>query len=221
MINQYFPKIIKSIFFLLAILFSHNGYSQIENQLSVEINIGRFAKNIGIFESYKYSNEISYLNGLEIGYKIKPEQSYFFGVRKLNSKAGYGGGYSGEISNKRGVELDIGWEFLPNIEKRLNLSYSIELFGEFSKHSGTYWVDYPPDYQINHYKRYFGIAPELKFNYKIFEKLKVVLSVRLKYGHVTSTGIESTSLINVLFHNRKYMMFSFEPINSLAFKIDL
>ncbi|MDP1818010.1 MAG: hypothetical protein Q8K92_26395, partial [Leadbetterella sp.] len=162
----------KKILFLLFFAILQEGLNaQIIDKISVELNIGRYSKETGLFLSQDYSNKLSFINGFNIGFNPSEKWSYYLGVRKLNSNIESAGGYTNESSVVNGFEFKMGVKISPGNEKKVFLSYGLELFEEVSNQKGTYWVDYPPDYEINHRKNYLGIAPNLTVNVKLDSRI--------------------------------------------------
>ncbi|MBK8445012.1 MAG: hypothetical protein IPL35_17140 [Sphingobacteriales bacterium] len=146
----------KILFLLLFVILQVGLKAQIINKISVELNIGRYSKETGVFNSEYYSNDFSLINGFNIGFNPTEKWQYYLGVRKLNSTIESGGGFSFESSQINGLEFKIGAKISPRTDKKVFLSYGMEFFEEISNQKGIYWVDYPPTYEINHKKELLG-----------------------------------------------------------------
>lgn len=211
----------KNILFLLFfILLQESLNAQIVDKLSIELNIGRYSKETGLFNSGYYSNNLSYINGFNIGFNPIEKWQYYVGVRKLNSTIESGGGYTFESSKKEGFEFKIGAKILPRNENKVFLSYGLELFAEKSNQKGTYWVDYPPTYEINHKMTYFGVAPNLTINVKLANRILIFADTRYRFGRVNLAQKESTHSEKTLYPTRSYWMSIFEPLNSIGVRFN-
>ncbi|WP_425422224.1 hypothetical protein [Phaeodactylibacter xiamenensis] len=195
--------------------------AQIIDNLTLELNLGRFSPETGIFSSGYYPNEFTYINGFNIGYSNSEKWEYYVGVRKINSVINSGDLYSFESSLKNGMEYRLGARVSPKNDKKVFLSYGLELFGEFSNHRGTYWVDYPPTYEINHRRSYIGIAPALTLNIKLVDRVSFFIESRYRYGRVNLMQQESTKRDYELFRSREYWSGTFDLMNSIGVKFEL
>jgi len=212
----------KKLIALIILLVVHNGVcAQIVDDLSIELNIGRYAKTVGLFYSDSYQNEFTYYNGFNISYSHTKKLDYFIGFRKVNSTVNSGGIEDLETSVVNGAEFRFGARFSANRDRRFYLIYGLELFGEFSTQTGTYWVDYPPTYEINHRKEYLGIAPSLKLNLRIVDRIIFFAETRYRLGMASLVAIESTQPNKELFPNREYWLNLFEPLNSIGLRFEL
>jgi len=219
-IGEYVLKSIKLVLILFAIVLSGKGYSQLAEKLYVELNVMKYAKNLGLFTSEYYKNEFSYLNGFNIGYEFLPKLNFSLGVRNFTTTVNLNGGFSGETTNINGMEFNMGCEYASS-EKKLYLSYKVDFFGEFSKLKGTFWNDYPPTYEINNYRNFYGLAPKIKVNFRLIDKVNIVLSSGFRLGYVKMIGIELTNPQMELYHNQKYWLYYFVPLNALSIKFIL
>jgi hypothetical protein len=206
---------------IISLVVSNSISAQIIDNLSIELNIGRYAKTIGLFDSGYYPNEFTYLNGFNISYSQTQKMSYFIGFRRINSTVNSGGGFTLETSVINGMEFRFGARISPKRDRRLFLNYGLEAFGEFSTQKGTYWVDYPPTYEINHRKSYLGIAPSLELNLRIVDRIIFFVETRYRLGMVNLIPIESTQSNKELYPNQKYWLNLFEPLNSVGLRVEL
>ena len=212
-------KKILFLFFFVLLLKSLNA--QISEKISVELNIGRYSKETGLFNSDYYSNKFSYINGFNIGFNPSKKWSYYLGVRKLHSIIESGGGFTFESSIINGVELKMGVKISPRNEKKVFLSYGLELFEEISNQKGTYWIDYYPEgYDINHRKNYFGIAPILTINFKLDSRILIFVDTRYKFGRVNFVQKESTLSNRELYSSNNFWLNIYEPINSIGLRFN-
>lgn len=215
------PRKMKEILFLILFVTIQEGLdAQIINNISVELNIGRYSKETGLFKSEYYSNKFSFINGFNIGFNPSEKWQYYLGVRKLNSTLESGGGYTTESSVINGVELKMGVKISPGNEKKVFLSYGLELFEEVSNQKGTYWVDYPPTYEINHRKNYLGVAPDLTINLKLDRRILIFADTRYRIGRVSLAQNESTQPNKELYPSRNYWLNIFEPLNSVGIRFN-
>jgi len=211
----------KILLLMITSILYGNLLAQTLNKLSIDLNIGRFSKEIGIFEAEYYSNEFSFINGFNIGYTSSEKWQHFVGVRKLHKNINSGDGFSLESSAINGVEFRVGTKLSPKNDKKVFLSYGLEIFGEFSNHKGTYWLDYPPDYEINHRKNYVGVAPSLTFNVNLADRIVLFTDARFRFGRVKLNQRESTQISKELYKDRAYWLGVFEPVNSIGVKFKL
>lgn len=212
----------KKLLYLLLFIFSHEYLdAQIINKLSVELNLGRYSKEPGLFESEYYSPAFSYLNGFNLGYHFSKKWQYYLGARKLHSTLESAGGYTFESVAVKGVELKIGAKYAPGSHKKLFLSYGLEVFDELSSLEGTYSRDYPPDNDVNHRKNYVGIAPNLGINLKLAERIVFFADTRFRFGRVELAQKGSSKSGNELFHNRAYWSNVYEPLNAFGLRFRL
>lgn len=195
--------------------------AQVLNQLFVELDIGRYSKPTGLFESSDYPFQFSYLNGFNLGYHHSVSQDYFVGFRKLDDYINFGGGFTREISNNEGLELSLGFNYTPKNKRNFFLSYGIMLFGEFAKLKGTYWVDYPPNYEINHRKTVIGLAPGVTINFSLTDKILLFAKTRVKVGRASVTRIEQTLPGYELYPSRLFWSIIYEPIQSIGVRFNL
>ncbi len=212
----------KTFLFLFLLLLIQEGLNaQIINKISVELNIGRYAKDAGLFKSDAYSNNFSFINGFNIGLNQSKKWQYYLGVRKLDPSIASGTGYTAESSKVNGMELRIGAKFSPGNEKKVFLSYGLELFDELSSQRGIYWVDYPPTYEINHRKNYLGIAPNLTINVKLEPRILLFAETRYRFGRANFHQRESTQPGKELYPPRSFWLAIFEPLNSIGIRFNL
>ena len=212
----------KKLKFLIVLLVLNNSINaQIVDNLSIDLNIGRFAKTVGLFDSDSYQNEFTYYNGFNISYSHTKKMNYFIGFRKINSTINSGGVDHIETSVVNGLGFRFGARFSASRDKRFYLNYGLELFGEFSTQAGTYWVDYPPTYEINHQRKYIGIAPNIRLNLRIVDRVIIFFESRYRFGMLNSAAIESTQPNKELLRSHKYWLNLFEPLSSIGVKFEL
>ena len=215
-------KKLRKIAVLAILLFAQYGLNaQCLDKLSIELNLGRYAKPTGLFEFGYYSNALTYLNGFDIGYSQSDKLKYYLGFRKINSVTHSGGGYTFETSNVNGVEFRFGANLSYKKEKRFFVNFGLELFGEFETLEGSYVVDYPGHYVIDHQKTYFGFAPSLELNLRIVDCLLLFTEARYRMGIVNLTAVGDAPQYGMLFPNRKYWANLFEPINAIGVRFEL
>ena len=93
----------------------------------------------------------------------------------------------------------------------------------FSKLKGTYWVDYPPSYEVNHLKTTIGIAPSLTVNFRLTNRIGLFANTRAKVGRGSLERlVDVSSQPNyVIYPNRLFWSILYEPIHSigLSFKV--
>ncbi len=206
---------------IISLVVSNSICAQIIDNFSVELNLGRYAKTTGLFEDGYYPNEFTYINGFNIGYTQTQNLSYFIGFRRVNSTINSGGGFTLETSAVSGMEFRLGAKFTHNRDRRFFLNFGMELFAELANQKGTYWVDYPPTYEINHRKNYLGIAPSIELNLRIVDRIIFFVETRYRFGMVNLTPIENTQPNKELFPNQKYWLNLFDPINSIGLRFEL
>ena len=211
----------KIVILIVLVFVQHNLSAQILDKLSIEVNLGRYAKTTGLFESGYYPNEFSYLNGFNIGYNQSEKLGYFIGLRRINSTINSGGGFTLETSTINGMGFRLGAKLSYNKDNRFFINFGLELFGEFTTQQGIYWVDYPPTYEINHRKTYYGIAPSLELNLRIIDRLLIFVETIYRLGMVNLIPIESTQLNMELYPDQKYWLNLYEPINSIGVRFEL
>ena len=206
---------------IISLVVSNSICAQISDNFSVGLNLGRYAKTTGLFEEGYYPNEFTYINGFNIGYTQTQNLSYFIGLRRVNSTINSGDGVSIESSAISGIEFRLGAKFSYKKDKRLFLNFGLELFGEFANLKGTYWVDYPPTYEINHRKNYLGFAPSIELNLRIVDRIIFFIETRYRFGMVNLIAIESTQPNKELYPSQKYWFNLLEPINSIGLRFEL
>ncbi len=211
-------KKIATLIITLALYTS--SYSQSANKISIDLNLARYARTPVLFGADNYLNEFTYFNGFNISYTPAKNLSYFVGLRRVNTSIDSGGGFTHETSDIQGLEFRTGVKFSSKRDKRVFLTYGLELFGEFSTIQGTYWVDYPPTYEINHRKNYVGFAPSLEIGIRVIDNIILFAETRYRFGMVNLIQIESTQMDKELFSNQKYWLSLFEPLNSIGVRFN-
>lgn len=212
---------LKITLFTGLILFALSGNAQIEERLSVEINIGGLTKDVGLLYPWLYNYSLTSLNGIELGYECTDKWSIHVRTRKISTESQILGGFVGEDFFNRGSEWNLGLEFIPNKQRRLYLAYGLELFGEFSKLKGDFWTDvFLGSRSVNHRKTYFGIAPRLKINFRLSNHLVLTASSRMRFGKVILKGEEVPFLDNKLYPDEEYWNHSFDPSNFLGIRFE-
>lgn len=101
-------------------------YAQTSDRWSVELNIGRYAQTMGLFDAERYTNGFSYINGFNVGYRPTERLQYFAGCRKFSARIDNGTGYTVEDNAVDGLELRTGLLFTPRPQRRLHLGYGLE-----------------------------------------------------------------------------------------------
>ncbi len=212
-------KKISTLIITLAVYTS--SYSQSADEISIDLNLVRFARTLGLFGVDHYRNEFTYLNGFSISYTPAKNLRYFVGLRRVNTTIDSGDGFTYETADINGLEFRAGVKFSSKRDKRVFLTYGLELFGEFSTLQGTYWVDYPPTYEINHKKNYIGFAPSLEIGIRVIDNIILFAETRYRFGVVDLIQIESTQMDKELFENRSYWLNLYEPLNAIGVRFNL
>jgi hypothetical protein len=119
------------------------------------------------------------------------------------------------------LEFRAGVKFSSKKDKRVFLTYGLELFGEFLTLKGIYWVDYPPTYEINHRKNFIGFAPSLEIGIRVIDSIILFAETRYRFGMVNLIQIESTQIDKELFGNRSYWLNLYEPLNAIGLRVNL
>lgn len=210
----------KHLFFFLSLLSLTTLEAQDRKRLSVELNVLRYSYEPGIFNAI-YPHELTYLNGLNLGYAFSPKWQGFIEARRVRSNLVSGGSFSFEFSRIRGIELSTGVKFLPHPEKRFFLSYGAALFGTFTTQEGTYSQDHPPTYEINHRKSFLGIAPSVTLNFRLNRWAAIFTTIRARLGRVqlTQRAEESTQPGKTLYPNRSYLASAFDLVHALGIRV--
>ena len=142
-------------------------------------------------------------------------------LRKLKSNYRDQYGFGRESLTIDGLELGWGMIFTSKPEKTIHLSYGLEFFSEFSQSSGSVRDDVPPIYEINHKTSYYGLAPLIKLNVRIFDNAFLTLSSRFRYGKVALVDKRTSTEQVIPNLETNYWLSIFEPINSFGLRISL
>lgn len=211
----------KTLLAIAACLSIHLSYAQTDARWSVELSLGRYAKTTGLFGADRYSNTFAYINGFTIAHRRTERLQYFAGCRKFNARIKNGTGYTVEENAVNGLELRTGLLLTPRAHKRFFLGYGLELFGELSKLQGNYWVDHPPEYEINHRKYFAGLAPSIQLNLRLSKRILLFADTRYRFGRAYRKALDPTQSDKMLFHERNYRMRVWEPLNAVGIRVEL
>lgn len=73
----------------MVLFFLSIGYytvqAQTENRWSLALNMGRYAKVVGMFDADQYVNKVSLITGFNIGYQHSKRVIFFVGFRNVGS----------------------------------------------------------------------------------------------------------------------------------------
>ena len=202
--------------------FSICSYGQFVDRLSLELNLGRYAKTVGLFTEFDYSNDFTTISGVNINYSLSPKFDLFMGVRKFDVNIR---GYGGEVyeeTRSNGWEFRLGTKFSKGRHKRFFFSYGFELFGRFSKLTGIFDTDTPPfAYEVNHQVQYVGIAPSLGLNVRLLERIHFFADSRLTVGKRWFKARESSIHYRIIYPKRSSIMTVFEPLSAMGIRVQL
>ncbi len=211
----------KILLFIVILSSAYQVNAQFLDKLSIDLNIARYSTENTRFSS-NYPNKMSYITGFSIGYKSSDKFRHYIGIRKIyiNDRLFTGcpsGSY--ERFHKEGFELNIGTKVSFRSNKRVFLSYGLEIFGERYKSLGFYHrypdnrfaVDRRSDY-------YFGIAPSLALNLRIIDRVLFFVDTRYRLGKVYSTKKDNKSGDK---QSETYWESTFDPINSIGIRFEL
>jgi len=214
----------KTIVVILLAFFANNLQAQSLKGFDIRIDVARFAIKQGLLPYDYYTNKISVLNGLRVGYQ-SPSNLYFeFGARRINSKFPLDLTTGVEDVDVSGVELIVAIKLSPGNKKKFFLSYGIDLFQEFSGLKGDYYDDVAPYIRkVDHKRRYSGIAPCLGFNFKLTDKIKLIAETRMRYGRLTFAPKVNSISTEALYSYGigRESERQFDPLNALSIQFSL
>ncbi|WP_417608665.1 hypothetical protein [Owenweeksia hongkongensis] len=214
-----------TVTFLLSFVFLINLNTQAQDLkgFSVDLNLIRYSEPYGLYMDYC---EWSFVPGFTINYSTSNHLTYFAGLRNVNTEVKIGGIDTYEHSTSEGVEIRIGAGISTNNEKRIFISLNLEGYAEVSKLRGTYdsgpqSPGVPNEYELNHWRGYFGIAPSFSINFKLTDRIVFFADTRFRFGKMTFSGTETTSWTNTLYQDHSEWVGLYDPLNNLGFRINL
>ena len=123
-------KIIAAVITLLMTTVTH---AQLIDRLSVELNLGRVARENGIFQNDYYQHKASFITGFTIAHHSSEKWQQYVGVRKLDANHVHGTGFTVEDNRINGFEFRLGTKFSPKSDKRFFLTSTLNAYGQYQR----------------------------------------------------------------------------------------
>ena len=206
------------LIFLIGLFGSFQSKGQNECKFIVELDLIKFQKGVGIFESYFH--RYTYFQGLEVGYILKPRIQIFTGISlmKQGESSLWGGDTWEEVTTTNAFEIACGIETNLCHQKRIFFSFTFEIFSQTAHLEGTVLQGGPPEYIINHSKHFYGFAFDPKINCRINKSFQVSVSPRFRIGYLRLKYLPEQVEGPFIWSDSRDFHSIADPLNALSLK---